>query len=366
MSLRVPEDAKVLIVDDERPNVALLEQILARSGYGQVVSTTDSREALDLFRAERPDIVLLDLHMPELDGFELIRRLRREIPTDDFVPLVVLTADGSPEVKKEALSGGANDFLTKPFNYHEALLRIRNLLTTRRLHGDLKRQNELLDERVRERTRELEEARVEVLERLARAAEFRDDDTGHHTRRVGELSARLARRLGLAPRAVELLRLAAPLHDVGKIGVPDAILLKPGKLTDREWEVMKRHTVIGAELLAGSSSALLQLAERIARWHHERWDGTGYPDRLVGEEAPLEARIVAVVDVFDALRSPRPYRAAWPVEQVVEEIRSERGRHFDPDVVDAFLEMVAPGRVTVKELGALEKTPSSERAMHVA
>ncbi len=332
------EDARILIVDDQAANVALLEQILSRNGFSRVVSTTDPTAALELFQARRPDIVLLDLHMPELDGFQIMARIREELPDDVFVPILVLTADPAPEVKKDALSGGANDFLMKPFNYHEAILRIRNLLTTRFLHLDLRKQNEVLDERVRERTRELEEARLEVLERLARAAEFRDDDTGQHTRRVGELSGRLARTLGLSAASAQLVRLASPLHDIGKIGIPDSILLKPGKLTPDEWEVMKNHTLIGAELLSGSSSSLLQMAERIALRHHERWDGGGYPDGLEGEAIPLEARIVAVVDVFDALRSARPYRPAWPLERVVAHVESQAGTHFDPRAVEAFLD----------------------------
>lgn len=335
-------EARILVVDDEPANLRLLEQMLVGSGYHRVTSIMDPREGLDHFRAERPDIVLLDLHMPELDGFELLGSFRAELPPDAYVPIVVLTGDSSPEAKRQALAGGAHDFLTKPFSYHEALLRIKNLLTTRHLHLNLREQNQALDERVRTRTRELEAAHLEALERLARAAEFRDDDTGQHTRRVGDLSARLASELGADPQTVELIRLAAPLHDVGKIGVPDAILLKPEALGDREWAVMQRHTTIGAELLAGSTSALLQLAERIARYHHERWNGTGYPEGLSGEEIPLEARIVAVVDVFDALRSERPYRSAWPLERVLDEVRNQRGRHFDPRVVDAFLKVVDP------------------------
>lgn len=332
--------ATILIVDDEPANVRLLEQILEAAGYAKPLTTTDPREAIELYSDARPDLVLLDLRMPQMDGFQVMERLSELDAGGHYVPILVLTADPTREVKKRALLNGAKDLLTKPFDYSEVLLRIRNLLTTRFLQLDLQKQNELLDQRVRERTAELEEARLEVLERLGRAAEFRDDDTGQHTRRVGEFSARVASRLDLPEERVELVRLAAPLHDIGKIAIPDSILLKPGKLTPEEWEVMKTHTTAGARLLAGSSSELLQVAERIALSHHERWDGGGYPHGLAGEAIPLVARIVAVVDVFDALRSDRPYRSAWPLERVVAHIRQESGSHFDPRVAGAFLDWV--------------------------
>jgi putative two-component system response regulator len=217
------------------------------------------------------------------------------------------------------------------------LLRIRNLLETRFLHLSLQSHNETLEQRVRERTRDLEEARLEVLERLTQAAEYRDDATGQHTRRVGELSARMARKLLLGDEDVELIRRAAPLHDTGKIAIPDAILLKPGRLTPEEFEIMKTHASIGARMLSGGRTPMMLLAEEIALSHHERWDGTGYPNGLSGEDIPFAARIVAIVDFYDALANDRPYRSAWPESRIIAEIEGQSGKHFDPRVVEAFL-----------------------------
>ena len=329
--------ARILIVDDEPSNLRLLDQILAGHGYTDVSLTDDPSEAIRKFGEAEPDLVLLDYRMPGMNGLEVMECFAALQPAESFVPILMLTADSTNDIKTKALAGGANDFLTKPFDYQEVLLRIRNLLVTRMLHEDLRNQNDSLDEKVRSRTRELALAQLETLDRLARAAEYRDDDTGQHARRVGEMSARLGAALGLPGRQVKLLELAAPLHDLGKIAIPDAILLKPGKLSPDEWEIMKSHTTIGAGLLSGSQSGLLSVAERIALSHHERWDGTGYPDGLGGDKIPLPARIVAVVDVFDALASDRPYRDAWPIERTIDHLREERGKHFDPRVLDAFL-----------------------------
>ena len=332
--------ATILIVDDQEPNVRVLERILERAGYDRVVSTTDSRRAVELFVQHGPDLILLDLHMPYLDGFGVLEQLSPCIPENTYLPVLVLTADITSASKRRALSMGAKDFLAKPFDSVEVLLRIRNLLETRFLYLELQDQNAHLEDKVRERTEQLEHAQVEILERLALAAEFRDDATHEHTRRVGELAARLARHLGFPERDVELIRLAAPLHDVGKIAVPDSILLKLENLSDGDFEVVKAHTSIGARILAGSHHPLLQLAEQIALTHHERWDGQGYPPGVSGEDIPLVSRIVAVADVFDALTHERPYKHAWSVVEAVGEIKRERGRQFDPRVVDAFVELL--------------------------
>jgi putative two-component system response regulator len=287
-----------------------------------------------------PDLVLLDLHMPGRDGFMVLDDLAPYTSGGGHLPVLILTGDASAEMKRRSLALGAKDFIAKPFDLAEVLLRIRNLLETRLLYRALARQNADLEATVRERTRELEASRLEVLERLAVAAEFRDDDTGRHTQRVGELAARLARAHGLPPARAQLVRLAAPLHDVGKIAVPDSILRKPGPLTPEEFAVMKTHALLGARMLSGVGSELIALAAAIAGGHHERWDGSGYPNGIAGDVIPLEARIVAVADVVDALSHDRPYRAAWPRAEVLAEIRRGRGTQFDPDVVDAFFRLL--------------------------
>jgi putative two-component system response regulator len=328
-----------LIIDDQPSNVALLEGILEEEDFTSVRSVIDPRQALPAYIEFLPDLILLDLQMPYLDGFEVMRQIRACLAPNDFLPILVLTADITPQAKRDALAGGALDFLTKPFDAMEVLLRIKNLLKTRSLHLQLQSQNQILDQRVRARTEELEATQVEILERLALAAEYRDDDTGQHTKRVGEVSAQIAQSLGWGAEEVELIRRAAPLHDVGKIAIPDSLLLKPNKLTPEEFERMKTHTTLGARILSGGRFALLQLAEQIALTHHERWDGTGYMG-LCGEAIPLAGRIVSVADVFDALISERPYKTAWTQEEALAEIRYQSGRQFDPRVVEAFLQVI--------------------------
>ena len=333
------KNARILIVDDQEANVLYLETILRKSGYTSFQSTRDSRQVLALFNENRPDLILLDLMMPHLDGFAVMEQLKPLIAQDSYLPVMVLTADISPETRRRALSSGASDFLVKPFDPMEVALRIHNLLSAWFLHVLPQQQNAILEEKVRERTQELEASQLEVLERLAQAAEFRDDDTGKHTQRVGEMAALLAGTMGLPEAQVEIIRRAAPLHDVGKIGISDTILLKPGKLTDEEFDIIKGHAAIGARLLSNGHSEFVQLAEIIAHSHHERWDGRGYPQKLKEEEIPLEGRIVAIADVFDALTNERPYKKAWPVEEARAEIEAQSGKQFDPRVVEAFLQV---------------------------
>jgi response regulator RpfG family c-di-GMP phosphodiesterase len=330
------QSLRILAVDDEDSNLLLLRRILERAGYSQVVVTTDPTRVPGMFIADPPDLVLLDLHMPQMDGFELMERLGSLTDDGCDVPFLVLTADATEETKRRALSVGARDFLTKPLDQIELLLRVRNLLQVQLLQGRLQAHNATLEDEVAERTRDLEQARLEILNRLALAAEYRDDDTQQHASRIGRMCAQLALGLGLPDDEVELIRRAAPLHDVGKIGIPDAILLKPGRLTGEEFEVMKAHAQIGAEILSGSRSPLLQLAERIALSHHERWDGAGYPKGVPGDEIPLAGRIAAVADVFDALTHARPYKDPWPMDEAVQEVLAQRGTQFDPRVLDAF------------------------------
>ena len=329
-------DRPVMIVDDQAANVRLLEKILQRTGYSRVCGQTDPVAALGHLPKCAPDLVLLDLHMPKMSGLEMLARLRESAPG---VPVLVLTADMTSETRNAALSAGAKDFVTKPFDTVEVLLRVRCLLETRVLHCRLEEQNRRLEARVSERTRELEEARTEALELLGRASEYRDDDTGRHTVRVGETAARLAAEMGLPRDECELIRRAAPLHDVGKIAVPDAVLLKPGKLTPDEFRVIQAHATTGGRILAGARSPVLQLAERIALTHHENWDGSGYPNGLAGEQIPIAGRVVALADVFDALTHDRPYKKSWDREAAVAEIVRLSGSKFDPAVVAAFLRL---------------------------
>jgi putative two-component system response regulator len=330
--------ARILIVDDEINNVDMLRRVLEREGFTRIESTTDSREAASLYVQHRPDLILLDLHMPHLDGLDVMGQLN-EIAEASYLPILILSGDLTPEARRDALSRGAKDFVAKPFQQDELLLRIKTLLETRLLYLQIQSQNQLLEAKVRERTRALEEAQIEIVARLAVAAEFRDDNTGQHTQRVGQMSALLATGLGLTDSQVGLIRRAAELHDVGKIGVPDAILLKIGKLTPEEFEVVKTHTTIGARILSGGKFPLLRLAEEIAFTHHERWDGTGYAG-IRGADIALAGRIVAVADVFDALTQQRPYKPAWPVGEAIAEIDRQRDRQFDPAIVDVFLRVI--------------------------
>ncbi|HMJ96281.1 MAG TPA: HD domain-containing phosphohydrolase [Thermoleophilaceae bacterium] len=328
--------ARLLVVDDEPANTALLCALLARWGYGDVTATSDSGDVLELCDKLDPDLLFLDLHMPAPTGLDLLRALHDRIHAPVPLPVIMLTADVTSQSKRAALALGARDFLTKPFDLEEVRLRTRNLLEMRLLQREQSRYAAQLEEGVRQRTRHLEQARLEILQRLALAAEYRDDDTGEHTARVAHTSARLAEALGMTSVEVGEIALAAPLHDIGKIALPDSILLKAGPLSTEEYEQMKSHVRVGADILAGSSSELLHMAEQIAATHHERWDGTGYLNGLRGDEIPLVGRIVAVADVFDALTHRRPYKEAWPVEQAVAEVLASVGTHFDPEVVAAF------------------------------
>jgi putative two-component system response regulator len=329
-------ELRILAVDDEDMNLLFLQRTLERAGYQRVMVARDPSRVPALFAETEPDLVLLDLHMPRMDGFELMRRLVPIAGGRTGVPFLVLTADATEEVKRQALESGARDCLTKPFSPTELLLRVRNLLEVQQLHRRLREQNASLGMQVAERTRELEQARLEVLGRLALAAEYRDDATQEHAWRIGRTCGLLAAAIGLDGDQAELIARAAPLHDIGKIGIPDAILLKPGRLTEQEFAEMKTHTTIGGEILSGSKSTLLVLAEQIALSHHERWDGRGYPEGRRGEEIPLASRIVAIADVFDALTHERPYKRAWPVDQAVDEVLSQSAQQFDPDLLDAF------------------------------
>ena len=331
---------RILVVDDTESHVILLRKILKGAGYLIVATTTNPEEAVDLYGEFQPDLVILDLHMSPIGGFEILDQLKKIEPEDSYVPALMMTALNDPDVLVRALERGARDFLNKPFERVEALTRIRNMLEVRLLHKRVRDQNRVLEETVTARTREIKETRLEVIRRLGRAAEYRDNETGMHIIRMSLASATLGRALGLGASECDLLLNASPMHDIGKIGIPDRILLKPGPLDAEEWSIMKRHTTIGAELLAGGSSDLMQMAEMIAHCHHEKFDGTGYPRGLEGDQIPRAARIVAVCDVFDALLSKRPYKAPWTVDAALGELDKRAGTHFDPEIVEKFHEVL--------------------------
>lgn len=329
------QSATMLIVDDEPINVKLLERMLQSFGYHGLVSTTDPRTVLDLFQAHDFDLVILDLNMPYLDGFEVMRQLRA-LGRDDLPPILILTAQQEREYRVRALKDGAHDYVTKPFAMEELLARVRNLLQVQMHQKFMRGRNHWLEERVRERTRELYDTRLQIVRRLGRAAEFRDNETGLHIIRMSQMSMLLGEAAGMSSQDCELLLNASPMHDIGKIGIPDRILLKPGRFDPHEWEIMKTHTTIGAEILSGDDSELLTMAHVIALSHHERWDGSGYPKGLKGEQIPLVGRIVALADVFDALTSVRPYKKAWTLEATLEYIDRNQGKHFDARLVELF------------------------------
>jgi putative two-component system response regulator len=346
--------AHVLAVDDSASNLLLVEMILQEAGYTHVQTISRSSEVVAQFESDPPDLLLLDLQMPDPDGFELMRLLERWTTGTTYIPVLVLTADVSEQTRHRALQAGARDFLTKPLDHTDLLLRVQNLLQTRDLQLELQAQNQSLDAKVRNRTHELDHARLEAFEKLALAAEYRDDDTREHTRRVGHIARLLALELDLPAADADTLAQVAPLHDLGKIGIPDAILLKPGRLNAAEFAVMKDHTVIGAQIMR-STSPLFTIAAEIALCHHERWDGSGYPHGLAGAQIPLWARIVSVVDAFDAISHERPYKPPWPLEKALEEITRCRGSHFDPHIIDAFLRLDHPALL---ELPTQDTTPA--------
>jgi two-component system response regulator RpfG len=339
--VRVLPSAKnlVMVVDDQSTSRAILEQVVR--GLDERVEVEGFARPVDaVVWATRhvSDLVLVDYMMPEMDGIELVKRLRA-LPGYEHVPIVMVTVHDDRKLRYAALDAGITDFLTKPVDARECLARCRNLLTLRRQQLALEDRKRLLEHMVEEATREVREREKETLLRLARAGEFRDEETGNHLIRMSRYSRLIAGALGLDEDEAETIELAAPLHDIGKIGIPDQILLKPGKLDAPEFEVMRRHAVIGHEILKGSASKYVRTGALIALGHHERYDGSGYPNGLVGDHVPLHARIVAVADVYDALTSVRPYKKAWPSDEAFAYVESQSGRHFDPRMVAAFAGM---------------------------
>lgn len=333
------QNATVLLVDDQTTNIMLLENILQNAGYKHVHTTQDPSQVVNLYKELSPDLICLDIHMPQLNGFQVMGQLKI-IQKGCYLPILVLTSEEDRETRLRALESGAKDFLNKPFDKAEVLIRIRNLLEASLLNKAMSQQKQNLEETVRIRTQELQETQLEIVHRLAQAAEYRDNETGAHIVRLSHFAVVLGRACGMTETECDVLFHATPMHDVGKLGIPDHILLKPGKLDPEEFEIMKQHTVIGAQLLSNSHSPVLQMGELIALTHHEKWDGSGYPNRLRGEDIPLPGRICAIADVFDALSSKRCYKEAWPIEKTLAEIRASSGKHFDPHLVEIFNEML--------------------------
>ena len=328
-----------MIVDDEATSVRLLKKILNDAGYMNLYTVRDPDKVQSIYQSIQPDLLVLDLHMPHMEGFKIMDQLRT-LGQDDYLPILVISQERNRVIQFSALEAGAKDFLVKPYDSIEVLLRIRNFLEVRMLHKQIREQNKLLEQRVRERTEELYQTQIDVIQRLSRAVEYRDSETGTHTMRMAQYCYSMSLALEMTPEECELISTASALHDVGKIGIPDRILQKPGKLTPEEWEIMKTHTTIGSELLAGSNSKFLKLGQEIALTHHEKWDGSGYPRGLKKDKIPLAGRICGLCDVFDALTSKRPYKEPWPVDEALKEIKAQAGRHFDPELVEEFFKIM--------------------------
>jgi len=355
-------NARILVVDDQAVNLRFAAAVLTSAGYTNFETIEDPREVVDTVARGGADLILLDLHMPRLDGYAVMEALDAIVSPDSYVPVVVLTADTSPEARERALALGAKDFLTKPLDPTEMTLRIANLLETRTLHLRLRAHNARLEDTVIQRTTALsralervesmrEELRLsqdETVKRLSMAAELRDPAAGTHIERMSKYCTLLSQRLGMTPARCEMIRVASQMHDVGKIAIPDSILLKASALEPGERLEMQEHAEIGRRVLAGSHSELMQTAATIAWTHHERVDGRGYPRGLSGGMIPVEGRIAAIADVFDALTSDRVYRRAMTLDQALEIIKEGRGHHFDAHLLDEFLTLM-PKLITIRE-----------------
>ncbi|MCS7470721.1 response regulator [Stieleria sp. ICT_E10.1] len=350
------KSGRVMIADDEPINIKLIQKYLRSSGYHDFVTTSESREVVDLVRSTRPDILVLDVVMPHVTGLDILETIRNT-PDQSHLPVLIVTASTDEQTKIDALELGATDFLHKPVKPTELLPRVRNSLVLKAHHDQMAAYSKRLEAEVAQRTADLAQSREEVIHVLACAAEYRDQETGNHVIRVGRFAGIIARELGCSESESELIEHAAILHDAGKIGIADSILLKPDKLSQEEFAMMKRHCEFGEKILKAqpsdesepfllhsrrpvTRSPVLRMASVIAKTHHERWDGTGYPEQLAGEEIPIVGRITAVADVFDALSSKRCYKDALPLDQCIKIMREERGKHFDPKVLDAFLSRI--------------------------
>ena len=336
VEVRGIEMSTIVIIDDQLTSRQILKQLVSTIEQNLTVNDfANPLEALAWAIKNPVDLVLVDYKMPEMNGVEFIRKYRMN-PVSAHVPVIMVTSIEDRNVRYEALGVGATDFLMKPVDHHECRARCRNLLTQHQQYKIISDRSRWLERRVAEATSEIRMRERETLLRLARAGEYRDEETGNHIIRMAKYSRIIAEELGMSRDDAEVIEMAAPMHDIGKIGIRDDILLKPGKLTYEEFEIMKTHTIIGHDILKDSPSKFLQMGGIIALGHHEKFDGSGYPYGKKGEEIPIEARIVAVADVFDALVSERPYKNAWSTQAALEYMESHRGKHFDPEALDAF------------------------------
>ncbi|MEH6404978.1 MAG: HD domain-containing phosphohydrolase [Sneathiella sp.] len=341
------QQSKILIVDDEPLNVEILEAILERSEYKNIYSTSDPRDVLSLQEKYGFDLILLDVNMPYLSGIEVLAKLSDHMSAG-FLPVLILTANIDDETRYNALKLGATDFLTKPFNQWEVLLRINNMLRTRLFYKGQKIRADELEEKVRERTEKIKDTQLKIIQCLGKAVEFRDNETGAHVIRMSRSCQMLGLAAGLSEKHAEKILFASPMHDVGKIGIQDSILLKPGKLDFDEFEIMKTHAQIGSDIIGRGSSEILNLAGEIALGHHEQWDGSGYPHGHKGDAISIESRIAAICDVFDALTSARPYKDPWSSEDATSFIRDRAGAHFDPMLAAQF-QAIIPEVIALRE-----------------
>lgn len=330
---------RVLVVDDSKLNLEIYGRVLGQLEEAEIVPFLSSSAAYTWTTDNTPDVVVVDYRMPELDGMQFVEAFRRKPLTAD-IPIVMITATHDKDVRLQALKLGVDDFLEKPADSVELLVRVRNLLKLRDRSKRLSDRAAWLQQEVRRATAEIARREQETILRLTRATEHRDKETKNHIVRMGHYARLLAKALGLPEEQQDLYFLAAPMHDIGKVAVPDRILLKEGKLSPEEWEIMKSHARAGYDVLKDSDSPLIQLGAEIALSHHEKWDGSGYPSALLGEAIPLSGRICAISDVFDALLSVRPYKPAWRLPEVIDYLRRGRGTHFDPVLVDAFLDIM--------------------------
>ncbi|CAK0763528.1 putative two-component system response regulator [Gammaproteobacteria bacterium] len=345
--------SKIFVVDDTETNIDILLETLGDT-YDVSVAL-DGKTALEDIPDVQPDLILLDIMMPEMDGYEICRRLKNTARTK-AIPIIFVTARQEAEDETFGLELGAVDYITKPFSPAVVLARVRTHLQLAKAKRELAQANEILEEKVRHRTEEihqknieLEGTRLEIIRRLGRAAEYKDNETGLHVIRMSHYSRLLALSAGLDEKHIEIIFQAAPMHDIGKIGIPDTILLKPGRLTEEEWRIMRTHPAIGAGIIGKQNSVLLETARIVALTHHEKWDGSGYPRGLSKENIPIEGRVVAIADVFDALTTKRPYKQAWPIDKAKDFLLENADSHFDPILVPLFISIL-PQVIEVRDM----------------